>query len=117
MSSGNDRQTEGSEAALEARRRELSAGLAEVKAHGRENEKSGTFVRDSSGLAQAMKLSAEFVGGVAAGAFLGWGIDYVAGSSPWGLIVCTLLGFGAGMMNMMRSSGALPGFGKTKMKR
>ena len=40
-----------------------------------------------------MKLSSEFIAGVAVGAGLGWGIDRLAGTSPWGLIVFLLLGF------------------------
>jgi ATP synthase protein I len=104
MSSNND-------AELEARRQALSGQLSEAKAH---ESPSGQakFARDASGLAQAMRLSAEFVAGVIAGGVLGWLIDYFAGSSPWGLIVFTLLGFAAGIMNMMRAAGLLPRFGK-----
>ncbi len=101
------------DAGLEARRRTLSGKLGEVQAHRSENnDAGGGFVRDASGLGQAMRLSAEFVGGVVAGGLLGWLIDHFAGSSPFGLIVCTLLGFGAGIMNMMRAAGVMPRFGK-----
>jgi ATP synthase protein I len=40
-----------------------------------------------------LKLSSEFIAGVAVGAGLGWVIDRLAGTSPWGLIVFLLLGF------------------------
>ena len=35
------------------------------------------------------------------GAGIGWIIDRMAGTSPWGLIVFLLLGFGAGVLNVM----------------
>jgi ATP synthase protein I len=56
-------------------------------------------------MGQAFRLSAEFVAGVAAGGILGWLIDRFFGTSPWGLIVCLILGFCAGMLNLMRAAG------------
>jgi ATP synthase protein I len=58
-----------------------------------------------AGVGQAFRLSSEFIAGVAVGAGLGWFIDYVAGTSPWGLIVFLLLGFAAGVLNALRSAG------------
>ena len=59
----------------------------------------------AAGYGQALKLSSEFIAGIAVGAGLGWVIDRLAGTSPWGLIVFLLLGFGAGVLNVMRSAG------------
>ena len=53
----------------------------------------------------AMRLGADFVAGVVVGAALGWGIDRLFGTSPWGLIVFLLLGFGAGILSVLRSAG------------
>ncbi|HEU4518348.1 MAG TPA: AtpZ/AtpI family protein [Microvirga sp.] len=58
-------------------------------------------------MGQAFRLSAEFVSGVAAGGIVGWLVDRLAGTSPWGLIVCLLLGFCAGMLNLMRAAGVV----------
>lgn len=58
-----------------------------------------------AGVGQAMKLSSEFIAGVAVGAGIGWLIDSLAGTSPWGLIVFLLLGFAAGVLNVLRSVG------------
>jgi ATP synthase protein I len=110
----NNENSSGKDAELEARRREFSGRLGEARAHETQGEASGNFVRDASGLGQVMRLSAEFVGGVIAGGILGWLIDHFAGSSPWGLIVCTLLGFAAGIMNMMRAAGVLPQWGQKR---
>jgi len=63
--------------------------------------------RDGSGYGQAMKLSSEFIAGVLVGAALGWGIDRLAGTSPWGLIGFLLLGFCAGVLNVVRASGRM----------
>lgn len=52
-------------------------------------------------------MSAEFVAGVIAGGIVGWLLDRLVGSSPWGLIVCLILGFCAGMLNLLRASGAV----------
>lgn len=66
---------------------------------------------DPSGLAQAFRLSSEFVAGVIAGGIVGWIVDYLLGSTPWGLIVFLLLGFVAGVMNVMRTAGLSKGPG------
>jgi ATP synthase protein I len=48
------------------------------------------------------------VAGVVVGAGLGWGIDHFLSTSPWGLIVFLLLGFIAGVVNVIRSAGVAP---------
>ena len=59
----------------------------------------------ASSLGQAMTISTEFVAGVIAGGILGWIVDHVFGTKPWGLIVLLMLGFVAGIYNVMRVSG------------
>jgi len=63
----------------------------------------------ASGYARGFRLSSELVGGVLVGAGLGWLIDRLLGISPWGFIVFLLLGFVAGVLNVMRSAGVVPG--------
>lgn len=58
-----------------------------------------------AGFGQALKLSSEFIAGIVVGAGLGWLIDRIAGTSPWGLIIFLLLGFAAGVLNVLRSAG------------
>jgi ATP synthase protein I len=88
---------------LERRWRELDATLA-ARGAGDKNGPEGAK-QDKPGFGQALKLSSEFIAGVVVGAGLGWLIDQAAGTSPWGLIVFLLLGFGAGVLNVMRSAG------------
>jgi len=42
------------------------------------------------------------------GAALGWVLDRWLGISPWGMIVFLLLGFTAGVLNVMRAAGVVP---------
>ncbi len=58
----------------------------------------------SSGLVRGLRLSSEFIAGVLVGAGIGWAIDRVFGSSPFGLIVFLLLGFAAGVVNLVRTA-------------
>jgi ATP synthase protein I len=53
---------------------------------------------------RAFRMASEFVAGVVVGALIGWGLDAVAGTSPWGLIGFLLLGFAAGVLNVVRTA-------------
>ena len=54
-------------------------------------------------MAQGMRIAVELVVGVGFGGFVGWGLDrYFETSGPWFLIVFVLLGFAAGMLNVIR---------------
>ncbi|MBS9719731.1 AtpZ/AtpI family protein [Tianweitania sp. BSSL-BM11] len=89
---------------LERRRRDLGAQLASRRSDA-QAEAEDAKSRGATGYGQAMKLSSEFISGVVVGAVLGWVVDHFAGTSPWGLIVFLLLGFGAGVLNVLRSAG------------
>lgn len=89
---------------LERRRRELDAKLASRKTEEALRDRPGP---DNSGFGQALKLSGEFIAGIVVGAGLGWFIDQYAGTTPWGMIVFLLLGFGAGVLNVLRSAGVV----------
>ena len=60
-----------------------------------------------SDLARGLKLSSEFIAGVVVGTLLGFAFDYLLGTAPLGLIVFLLLGFAAGVVNVMRETGAM----------
>ena len=64
---------------------------------------------DAAGFARGFRLSTELVAGVLVGAGIGWALDRLIGTSPWGLIVFLLLGFAAGVLNVMRAAGVGPG--------
>src|SRR3981189_1721899 len=101
------------EAALSARLGSLDQRLSEI----RDSRKIGTnhFVAGSgegaaraSAMARGFRLSSELIAGVVVGAVIGWGFDRLLSTSPWGLIVFFLLGFAAGVINVMRSAGVAP---------
>ncbi|MBL4891854.1 MAG: AtpZ/AtpI family protein [Rhizobiaceae bacterium] len=52
-----------------------------------------------------MRLSTDFVAAILVGAALGWAIDRFFGTTPWAMILFLLLGFCAGVLNVMRSAG------------
>ena len=56
-------------------------------------------------MAMGFRLSSELIAGVAVGALMGWGFDRLLSTSPFGLIVFVLLGFSAGVLNVVRSAG------------
>ena len=57
------------------------------------------------GVAVALRVASDLIGGVIVGAALGWGFDRLFDTSPWGLIVLFLFGFAAGLRNVMKSTG------------
>lgn len=59
----------------------------------------------ASAMARGFRLSSELVAGVVVGFVIGWGIDRWLSTTPWGMIVFVLLGFVAGVLNVMRSAG------------
>ena len=57
-------------------------------------------------MALGFRLSSELIAGVVVGAAIGWGFDRLLSTSPFGLIVFVLLGFTAGVFNVVRSARA-----------
>ncbi|MGO4574051.1 AtpZ/AtpI family protein [Microvirga sp. 2TAF3] len=102
--------TSSDDANLTARLKSLDARIDKASAQRSKMTESATRSKsDSSALGQAFRLSAEFVSGVIAGGIVGWLVDRLFGISPWGLIVCVILGFCAGMLNLLRAAGMLKG--------
>lgn len=92
---------------LGSRSRALDEALAARRPAPASDERGGPPTGGAAGFGQAIKLSSEFIAGVAVGAGLGWLIDNLAGTSPWGLIVFLLVGFAAGVLNVLRSVGVV----------
>ena len=69
-----------------------------------ENDSGPRQHADASAMARGFRLSTELVAGVVVGALIGWLLDRWLGISPWGLIVFLLLGFAAGVLNVMRAA-------------
>jgi ATP synthase protein I len=109
---GNRDQSSSDEAALSARLGSLDHRLSEIRDSRKiGNDQSGneqdTAQVKASAMAVGLRLSSELVAGVLGGAALGWGFDRLLSTSPWGLIVFLLLGFTAGVINVMRAAGVM----------
>ena len=101
------------EAALSARLQRLGERL-DRQGMSRKAEAGSGPRTDPSALARGFRLSTELVAGVLVGAFIGWALDKWLGISPWGMIVFLLLGFAAGVVNVMRAAGVSSGPGQGK---
>jgi len=107
---GSREQSSSDEAALSARLGSLEHRLSEI----RDSRKIGTDqpgtgsgdgAARASAMARGFQLSSELIAGVVVGAVIGWGFDRLLSTSPFGLIVFLLLGFTAGVVNVVRSAG------------
>jgi len=109
---GNPEDRRPEEAALSARLRRLGERLDHERASHPSEPAAGTRPRsDASGFARGFRLSTELVAGVLVGAAIGWALDRWLGISPWGMIVFLLLGFAAGVLNVIRAAGISAGGG------
>lgn len=91
---------------LNARRESLSKRIAAHEAaEAAKTEKQRQSA--AAGYAAAFRLSTEFISAILVGAAIGYGLDYLLGSTPWLTIVFFMLGFVAGVLNVLRSSGLI----------
>jgi len=93
------------DAGSDPRLRALGEKLAEARRTPSEQEGNGPQSSGLAGIGQAMKVGSEFVAGVIVGFVIGYTIDRLFGTTPWGMIVFLLLGFAAGTLNVMRTTG------------
>src|SRR5205085_12558171 len=110
---GNREHSLPEEAALSARLGSLDRRLSKIRDSrnvrtGQSGEGNGDGAARASAFARGFRLSSELVAGVVVGAGIGWGFDRLLSTSPWGLIVFFLLGFTAGVVNVVRSAGVVP---------
>jgi ATP synthase protein I len=110
---GDREQPSSNEAALSARLGSLDQRLSEIRGSRKSQTDqtgagSGDGAARASAMARGFRLSSELIAGVVVGALMGWGFDRLLSTSPWGLIVFVLIGFTAGVLNVIRSAGAAP---------
>jgi ATP synthase protein I len=103
--SGRD-QPSADEAALSARLRDLGERLGRHHPD-RPSDSGPRPTADASAMARGFRLSTELVAAVLVGVGIGLLLDRWLGSSPLGMIVFLLLGFAAGILNVMRSAGVV----------
>jgi ATP synthase protein I len=111
---GSRDKTSSDEAALSARLGSLDHRLSEIQGSRKigtdqPGAGSGDGAARASAMALGFRLSSELIAGVVVGAVIGWGFDRLLSTSPFGLIVFLLLGFVAGVVNVVRSARVTPG--------
>ena len=102
--SGIDNLTPEERKAFEDRLSKLDAKLDDVQSR----RKSATETQEdkamrSRGMAMGLRMSTELVAAIAVGGLIGYGLDKWLGTSPWLFLVFFMLGFAAGMVNVMRA--------------
>jgi ATP synthase protein I len=89
-------------------RLEALAAKLEAKRLKRQQKMSQTMdKKTASALGLAWRMSTEIVATLVVGGLLGYGADQLIGSGPWGLLVGLILGFAAGLRNIMRLTARL----------
>jgi ATP synthase protein I len=95
------------DADLNSRLKSLDAGLRRATDRQEDVARRESGRPDASGIGQAMRLSTEFIAAILVGGGAGWAFDKWLGTAPWGMIVLLMLGFGAGVMNVVRAAGLM----------
>ncbi len=108
-SRNEEREIPPEEAALSARLKRLGERLEHSNASRSSDGSASRPATDHSGFARGFRLSSELVAGVLVGAGIGWLIDKGLGTLPWGMFVFAMLGFAAGVWNVMRQAGMASG--------
>jgi ATP synthase protein I len=80
----------------------LAARVAEVKQERAEREPKVAV--DRSGMSLGLRMASEFASAILVGGLLGYGVDFLAKSSPFALLVGLAVGFAAGTVNIVRAA-------------
>jgi ATP synthase protein I len=96
------------EAALSARLRGLGDQLSQHRPSRPPETQRSQPAPNASGYARGFALSSHLVAGVLVGAAIGWALDSLLHIRPWGMIIFLLLGFAAGVVNVVRAVGDAP---------
>lgn len=85
---------------------DLKARISRAKSdyEAADGAKAPSANRDMTGLGRGMRLGTEFIAAVLVGAGMGYLLDLWLGTSPWLLLVLLMVGFAAGVLNVVRSA-------------
>lgn len=90
--------------AIRKRSEELGHKLDALKTQRAKAERPASNGSQSSDFGAAFKFAAELVVGVVVGGGLGWALDKQFGTAPWLMIVLVIMGFAAGLLNVVRAA-------------
>ncbi len=83
---------------------DLNKRIAEAQAKIAARERPG-HTATGKGMGLGFRMASDFAAAVIVGAILGWGLDALFGWTPWGLVSCLMLGFAAGVRNIVAAAG------------
>ena len=92
--------------AIRKRSAEIGQKLDALQARKAERAKVGSATGGSqqSAYGTAFKFAAELVVGVVVRRVLGWALDRQFGTAPWLMILLVIMGFAAGLLNVVRAA-------------
>ena len=87
----------------------LTSDLAARIRRAQETEKvgqasQGNAAKDMSGMSRGLRLGSEFIAAILVGAGIGYLLDLWLKTGPWLLLVFVMVGFAAGVLNVVRSA-------------
>ncbi|MEP0190761.1 MAG: AtpZ/AtpI family protein [Erythrobacter sp.] len=78
-------------------------------AHEREDERNRPSVQGvDANYRSGNRVLADLLGGILGGSVIGWAVDALAGTTPWGLLVGLFLGIGIAFRNIIRAASTPP---------
>lgn len=85
---------------------QLDERLAQAAAVEAERTGQGSASTADPNARMANRVLSDLIGGIAGGALIGWLVDRVAGTTPWGLMIFLALGIIVAFRNIFRLAGA-----------
>jgi ATP synthase protein I len=88
---------------------DLNKRIAKAQAELDAQKRPSKNLAVGQGMGLGFRMAADFVAAIIVGAVLGWGVDALfqwwgVQSSPWGLLVCLMIGFITGVWNVVRAA-------------
>lgn len=90
-------------AAIRQRSEDIGRKLDAVQRRGKQADDEAARRRGAA-FGQAFGYAAHLIVGVGVGGFIGWMLDQHFGTAPWLLILFVVLGFAAGLLNVIRAA-------------
>jgi ATP synthase protein I len=89
--------------AIRQRSQDIGRKLDAVKARAKPVDDAESRRRGAA-FGQAFRYAADLIVGVGVGGLIGWLLDQQFGTRPWFLILFVVLGFAAGLLNLIRAA-------------
>jgi ATP synthase protein I len=82
----------------------LGERIGQARREQSERRGGGRGASPHAPLGIAFRVAIELVAALGVGLAIGWGLDRLLGTRPWGLIVFFFIGAAAGMLNVFRAA-------------